>query len=162
VGDLRLRSEPYASAVASELIEELQAEYVLRYGGPDATPVEPDEFAPPAGGFFVGYLDDAAIGCGGFRRLEPGVAEIKRMYVRAAWRRRGLARELLVGLEQAIGSAGYTEIHLMTGEAQPEAIALYESSSYEPASESYGVYACTPRARFFVKVLDSDRDVLER
>ena len=156
MGDLRLQPEPYASTVASALVEELQDEYVVRYGGPDATPVEPDEFAPPEGGFFVGYLRDAAVGCGGFRRLEPGVAEIKRMYIRAAWRRHGLARELLVGLEQAIATAGYREIHLMTGQAQPEAIALYESSSYEPASESYGVYAGTPGARFFVKVLGAD------
>lgn len=153
MSELELRPAPYAGPVAAELTQELRAEYVVRYGGPDDTAVEPDEFAPPQGGFFVAYLDGAAVGCGGFRRFDEGVAEIKRMYVRPGWRRRGLARQLLAGLEQAVAAAGYPEIRLMTGEAQPEAISLYETSGYRASATTYGVYADAPGARFFEKSL---------
>ena len=153
MSDLELRPVPYLGAAAAELIGELQAEYVVRYGGPDDTVVEPDEFAPPEGGFYVAYLDGTAVGCGGFRRFADGVAEIKRMYVREAWRRHGLGRRLLAGLEEAVAGIGYAEIRLMTGQAQPEAISLYETSGYHPSATPYGVYADAPGARFFEKRL---------
>ena len=97
MSDLELRDEPFAGAAAQALIAQVQQEYVERYGGPDATELDPDEFIPPRGAFFVGYLDGVAVMCGGWRSLSdwPGTAEIKRMFVAAAYRRRGLARVLL-------------------------------------------------------------------
>jgi GNAT superfamily N-acetyltransferase len=114
----------------------------------------PVEFAPPEGGFFVAYLHGAAVGCGGFRRVDPRVAEIKRMYIRPTWRRRGLARHLLNGIEGALAAAGCREVRLMTGDAQPEAIQQYETSGYGFTTTGYGVYRCEPGARFFAKWLD--------
>ena len=154
MADLEIRPESYDGSASAELIEELQGEYVDRYGGLDITLVHPAEFAPPEGGFLVAYLDGAAVGCGGFRRLERGVAEIKRMYVRPAWRRRGLARHLLNGIEGALATAGYREVRLITGAAQPEAIRLYETCGYGLTATGYGVYRCEPGARFFAKRLE--------
>jgi GNAT superfamily N-acetyltransferase len=154
VADLVIRPELYDGSTGAELIEELQGEYVDRYGGPDTTPVQPVEFAPPDGGFYVAYLDGVAVGCAGFRRVDSRVAEIKRMYVRPTWRRRGLARHLLKGIEGALAAAGYREVRLMTGNAQPEAIRLYETSGYGQTTTGYGVYRCEPGARFFAKQLE--------
>jgi len=138
--------------LAARLVEELQAEYLARYGTPDETPIEPGEFDPPAGLFLVGLLDGDPVAAGGCRRLRPGVAEIKRMYVARRARGRGLSRLMLAELESTLAARGYERVVLMTGLAQPEAIALYESSGYLP-SESYGVYACEPNARFYGKSL---------
>jgi ribosomal protein S18 acetylase RimI-like enzyme len=142
----------YADPVAAKLVAELQAEYVTRYGGPDETPVEPGEFDPPDGLFLVGSLDGDAVAAGGWRRVGDGLAEIKRMYVAERARRRGLSRQLLTELESTLAGAGYQRVVLMTALAQPEAIALYESSGYRVA-EPYGIYACEPDARFYAKPL---------
>src|SRR5690242_12123753 len=84
---------------AARLVAEVQLEYTARYGTPDETPLQPDYFAAPRGAFFVGYLDDVAVATGAWRLREDvtalgssACAEIKRMYVAAAGRRRGLAR----------------------------------------------------------------------
>ena len=151
-GVFLIESRPYADPVAAKLIAELQAEYVTRYGGPDETPIEPGEFDPPDGLFLVGSLSGDAVAVGGWRRVGDGVAEIKRMYVAERARRRGLSRRMLTELESTLTAAGYQRVVLMTAMAQPEAIALYESTGYQVA-EPYGIYACEPDARFYAKPL---------
>jgi ribosomal protein S18 acetylase RimI-like enzyme len=151
-GVFLIESRSYADPVAAKLIAELQAEYVTRYGGPDETPIEPGEFDPPDGLFLVGSLSGDAVAVGGWRRVGDGVAEIKRMYVAERARRRGLSRRMLTELESTLTAAGYQRVVLMTAMAQPEAIALYESTGYQVA-EPYGIYACEPDARFYAKPL---------
>ena len=150
--ELVLLEESYDSPSASRLIDEVQLEYVSRYGGPDSTPVAPDEFAPPNGRFVVGYLDTEPIACGGFRRIDADVVEIKRMYVVPRQRRRGLSRVMLMHLEDLARRDGANRVLLETGHAQPEAIALYESSGYERV-EGFGHYACQPGSFSFGKQL---------
>jgi GNAT superfamily N-acetyltransferase len=162
MADLEIRPQPYDAKSSAELIEELQGEYISRYGGPDMTLVHPAEFAPPDGAFLVAYLDGAAVGCAGFRRLDRGVAEIKRMYVRPRWRRRGLARHLLNRIEGALAAAGYVEVRLMTGVEQPEAIRLYETSGYGLTATGFGEYQGEPGARFFAKRLEDRADASSR
>ena len=134
------------------LVAEVQAEYVARYGGPDKTPIDPEAFVPPTGTFLLGLVQGEAVACGAYRRHEEGVAEIKRMYVRAAWRRRGIARELLAELEGRAAQAGYVRAVLETGLAQPEALALYPSAEWTPIP-GYGHYKWSPRNRCFAKDL---------
>jgi GNAT superfamily N-acetyltransferase len=136
---------------AQLLVAQVQAEYVIRYGSPDDTPLDPTMFDAPSGAFFVGYLDEVPLVMGGWR-LRPDVArlgsrlcaEIKRMYVAPAGRRRGLARAVLAHLEQTAREAGADVLVPETGTAQPEAVALYESSGYEPV-ERFGHYAWSPK-----------------
>ena len=74
------------------------------------------------------------------------------MYVAPAARARGLARRMLAHLEQTAGAAGAEVMILETGTAQPEAIALYESSGYTPIP-SFGHYKDSPINRCFAKRL---------
>jgi GNAT superfamily N-acetyltransferase len=135
---------------ALELIELVQGEYVLRYGGRDEAPIDVAEFLPPEGLFLVARIDGAAAGCGGWRALGDGRAEIKRMFTAAEHRNRGVARAVLAELERTAGAAGVEELVLETGSVQPEAIALYESSGYRPI-EGFGYYAGRPLSRSFGK-----------
>jgi GNAT superfamily N-acetyltransferase len=141
---VQIKQVRYDDPDASKLISEVQQEYVVRYGGPDGTPVDPAEFIPPAGLFLVGYTDGTPVACGGWRShgvpADTGAAEIKRMYVTPAARHRGLARQLLAELERTAAAAGHDRIILETGSAQPEAIALYRSSGYTPIAP-FGHYA---------------------
>lgn len=157
--DLRFETRRYDDPVAAELIEALQQTFVERYGGRDRTPVRPEEFAPPLGLFLVGrYFEGAADGvpmaCGGWRLVaeEPGLAEVKRMFVDPAYRGLGLSRVLLAELEATARAAGVRRFRMETGHMQPEAIRLYATSGYVPA-ERFGVYRDNATSSFFGKVL---------
>jgi len=147
-----IRDERYDSAIAQQLIEAVQGEYVVRYGGPDASPIDASEFASPDGLFLVGYLDGSPVASGGLRRHATNEFEIKRMYIVPAARRRGLSRVMLAALEERARAMGATRIVLETGQAQPEAISLYETSGYERI-DGYGFYACAPLSISFAKTL---------
>jgi GNAT superfamily N-acetyltransferase len=149
---LVLTPTPYDDPVSLGLIEAVQQVYVARYGGRDATPVAPAEFAPPRGLFLVGRLAGEPIACGGWRLVEPGLAELKRMYVASGFRGRGLSRVLLAALEASAREAGVTRLRLETGHRQPEAIRLYETSGYTRI-DKFGVYRNDPGSTCFGKAL---------
>jgi GNAT superfamily N-acetyltransferase len=144
------------------LVEQVQAEYTVRYGGPDETPLDPAMFDPPSGSFFVGYVEGEPVAMGGWRfRADvaafgaPAVTEIKRMYVAPRARRRGLARRVLGHLEATARVAGAAAMVLETGIEQPEAIALYVSSGYTPV-EGFGHYKWSPKSRYYGKPLTGE------
>lgn len=154
-GLLRVQAVRYTHPDAQALVEAVQQEYVERYGGPDETPLAAADFDPPSGVFLIGRLarlDARPVVCGGIRRVDDDTAEIKRMYVAPHARRRGLARAVLTRLEEAAHDAGYTRLVLESGNAQPEALALYRSSGYAPVTP-YGFYRCHADANALGKTL---------
>ena len=152
----RLRAVAYDDPVAQELIGRVQQEYVQRYGGPDGAPVTPGEFLPPTGIFLVAEVDGVPAGCGAWRTLGDGRAEMKRVYVEPGFRRRGLAQVLIDALESDAAGAGIRSLELNSGPEQPEALALYAALGYTPVP-GFGVYACHPRAVFLGKDLSPGR-----
>ena len=148
-----VRDVPYTDPDAQSLIAELNADMTVRYGGPDATPVAPAEFAPPRGAFVVVTDENGLIGCGGLRDHGDGDVELKRMYVRAARRREGHAARLLTYLEQRSCDAGFKRVVLETGDPQYEAIAFYERCGYV-VIPGFGYYRDEPSCRCYGKRLD--------
>ena len=132
----------------------MQLEYQRRYGGEgDTAPIDTSELDGPGGAFFMIYVDDVPAAMGGWRRHgDGGDAEIKRMYVRPAFQRRGLARALLAHLEATASRAGFTRLILETGLAQPEAIAMYRSSGYQDIP-AFGFYASDPLSVHLAKTI---------
>jgi GNAT superfamily N-acetyltransferase len=151
--DFVIEPRPYEDADVQTLVEQVQQEYVVRYGGPDRAEVDPTQFASPNGTFVIGLLDGVPVAMGGWRRQSPERAELKRMYVAVSARRRGLARRILADLEARAWAAGIEELVLNTGREQPEAIELYESCGYTPVP-GFGYYADAPRALFYGKSFD--------
>jgi GNAT superfamily N-acetyltransferase len=156
-GPVRLRAVGYADPVAQHLVERVQQEYVVRYGGRDAASVDPAEFSPPLGLFLVAEVDGRPAGCGGWRSCGDGVAEVKRMYVEPASRRRGIAALVLAELERTAAAAGHRQLVLNSGDRQPEALALYDRAGWTPVP-GYGVYADAPDAVFLGKALEAGQD----
>jgi GNAT superfamily N-acetyltransferase len=152
MSDIEFRVVAFDAPEAVEMIEELQSEYVTRYGSGDETPVEPAEFAPPRGIFVIASDAGHPVGCAGVRITEPGLGELKRMYVRHSARRRGIARQLLDRMENEARALGATRLRLETGARQPEALALYISAGYSDA-EPFGHYADYPLSHHLAKAL---------
>ncbi|MDG4767240.1 GNAT family N-acetyltransferase [Solwaraspora sp. WMMD406] len=141
-----IRPVPYTDPVAQDLVRAAMADLGARYGGTgDDTPVDPTDFAPPAGTFLVAYLDDVPVGCAGWRSHgDAGSdAELKRMYVADAARGRGVARTLLGAVERSAAEHGRRRVILECGDKQPEAIALYRSSGYARIP-NFGYYRDSP------------------
>ena len=93
----------------------------------------------------MGFLDGEPVCVGAIKRLDEGVAEIKRMYVAPAGRSRGVARALLAALEDAARDLGYVVVRLDTGAHQPHAKALYASAGYR----EIGNYNANPAASYW-------------
>jgi GNAT superfamily N-acetyltransferase len=151
-----IRPVPYHHPDAQRLIAEVQQEYVVRYGGPDETPVDHGEFSPPLGRFFLLFTPGGVpAAMGGWRMLGgeapqvPGppatVAELKRMYVVPGQRGRGYARAMLAHLEATAAASGAGWLVLETGLMQPEAIGLYGAAGYLPVP-AFGHYAAEPNS----------------
>jgi GNAT superfamily N-acetyltransferase len=150
---VRLDAVPYEDPIAQELVGQVQREYVLRYGGPDAAAVDPAEFEAPTGLFLVARVGGVPAACGGWRVIEPSLAEVKRVYVVPEHRRRGLAAIVMGALEDTARRAGQRRVVLNTGPEQPEALGLYAALGYRPVP-GFGVYACVPDAVFLGKELE--------
>ncbi len=160
---VRLWALPYDDPVAQDLVEQVQQEYVARYGGRDEAVVDPAEFLPPQGLFLAAEVDGEPVGSGAWRAMGDGVAEMKRVYVVRHLRRRELAQLIVQTLERSAALTGRRSLVLNSGAEQPEALRLYEQLGYGPVTP-YGVYACAPDAVFLGKDLaavapcSSDRD----
>jgi GNAT superfamily N-acetyltransferase len=148
----QLRAVPYDDPVAQFLVEQVQQEYVRRYGGRDGAAVDPGEFLPPRGVFLVAEVCGVPAGCGAWRVHRPGTVEIKRVYVEPEFRRQGLAQVLVGALERSAAEAGHRSVVLNTGNRQPEALALYARLGYRDVP-GFGIYADAPDARFLGKDL---------
>ncbi|MCW5772131.1 MAG: GNAT family N-acetyltransferase [Rhodospirillaceae bacterium] len=79
--------------------------------------------------FFVLRCNGVPAGCGGIQFYD-GFGELKRMYVRPAFRGRGLGRAMFDHLERRGRAEGCSLLRLETGVHQHEAIALYERAGF--------------------------------
>ena len=150
---IEVRPEPLDSAVAQELISELNAELSRDY--PPAQrfhSLAAEEVAEGAGAFLVAWLDSAPAGCGAVRMLSPERAELKRMYVRPAHRGRGLSRAILAALEARAVALGARTVVLETGDKALAALGLYESAGFARIP-CFGAYAASPTSVCFEKRL---------
>jgi GNAT superfamily N-acetyltransferase len=113
----------------------------------------PHEVRPPAGEFFVAYLNGAAVGCGAVKHPAGAPAEIKRMWIAPTARGLGLGRRLLERLEACAIAAGVRVAHIETSGVLVEAISLYRSTGWvevpafndEPFADHWFEKALTPQ-----------------
>lgn len=92
-----------------------------------------------------------ALGCGAVV-LEPGYAELKRMYVTPEARGRGIGKRLLMFLEEQARSRGWRRLRLETGVRQAEALGMYERAGYVLCAP-FGSYVEDPNSVFMEKLL---------
>lgn len=108
------------------------------------------EFEPPSGTMLGVITDAELVGVGAVRLLEPGVAEMKRVYLSPRVRGRGLGMALVVALEAAARTLGATTMRLDTADGLDAAIAMYESAGYRQRDAYNANPDCT---RWYTKEL---------
>jgi len=132
-----LSVDPSDAAALTE-IAELFAEYQRELGvdlGFQGWQTElaslPGKYAPPAGRLYRVTEEGQLLGCAALRPLEPGIAEVKRMYLRPAARGRGLAMPLLTKLVEDARAIGYERLRLDTLKRLQPAYHLYRRFGFE-------------------------------
>lgn len=159
MSEWRIEPTDVAGPTAARLLREYTGEVASRYYGRPATDAEVDAalaedpdvgLRPPTGVFLVAADGTTPVGCVGVRELEPGLGELKRMYVVPRVRGRGVGARLLAEAERHARLLGNRAIRLDTRDDLVEARALYAEHGYrEVPAHNDGPYA----DHWFEKVL---------
>lgn len=101
----------------------------------------PGEYAPPRGCILLALVDGALAGCCALRPLDnadyANASEMKRLYVRKAFRGFGLGRQLAEATLDAARRAGYASVLLDTLDGMEAARALYAELGFEEIPPYY-------------------------
>src|SRR5207245_313020 len=108
----------------------LSADILLHFGYQGGTDDHVAEFVPPNGRLLLASFDGQVVGCAGLRPLSPEIAEMKRVYVRPAFRGKGLGRALVEAVIAAARLIGYRKLRLETTTFMEGAQALYRSLGF--------------------------------
>jgi putative acetyltransferase len=155
LGRVLIEQRPSDDSELTALVVDQQAELRVRDGGLESQLTRVD----PTARYLVAVLGGDAVACGAVQTLDIDTAELKRMYVRPAYRGRGIAKRMLRALEEFAASRGHAVVRLETGVYFLESIALYLSSGYRPIPR-FGQYLRNEYSRCFEKRLDgTDRSI---
>lgn len=101
----------------------------------------PGEYAPPRGALLLAKVEGVVAGCCALRPLDaadyPNASEMKRLYVRKAFRGFGLGRQLAEAILDQARLAGYSCVLLDTLDDMEAARALYEDLGFEEVPPYY-------------------------
>ncbi len=97
----------------------------------------PGRYASPTGGLLLAWADSQAAGCVALRALEEGACEMKRLFVRPAYRGQGLGRILAMQMVKDATALGYAVMRLDTLDTLDKAMQLYTALGFQRRAPYY-------------------------
>ena len=97
----------------------------------------PGAYARPQGRLLLALQDDQTAGCVALRALDPGVCEMKRLYVRPDFRSHGIGKVLVDRIIQEARQAGYRHMRLDTLPSMAAALVLYRRLGFREIAPYY-------------------------
>ena len=92
----------------------------------------PGDYAPPDGRLLLAEYDGQLAGCVALHKLEPGICEMKRLYLRPQFRGKGLGRGLADHIIAEARQIGYQRMRLDTVEpVMKDAVAMYRRIGFK-------------------------------
>lgn len=145
-----IQKERPDTADAIQLIDELEQVLSAEYPPEDRHGYSVQKLIDQGVEFYVIRYNGAAAGCGGVQIFddEPAYGEVKRMYVRPAFRGLGLAKAMLRQIEAFTRTQGVNVLRLETGTVQTEALGLYKRFGFY-AVGPFGDYVASDNNLFF-------------
>lgn len=132
---------------ATALIAELEAILAPGYPAESRHGYSVEKLLAQGVAFFVSRVEGVAAGCGGVQLFGTEYAELKRMYVRPAYRGLGLAQRMLSHLGEHARANGVTVLRLETGIHQHQALSLYSGAGFQRIGP-FGAYRPDPLSVF--------------
>jgi GNAT superfamily N-acetyltransferase len=98
----------------------------------------PGKYAEPSGRLLLGYVDQKPAGCIALRKIDEGVCEMKRLFIRDEFRGHGLGLLLVEKVISEARDAGYLKMRLDTFPPKMgKAVKLYESHGFREIAPYY-------------------------
>jgi ribosomal protein S18 acetylase RimI-like enzyme len=111
----------------------------------------PGHYAPPEGRLLLATYEDELAGCVALHQLEPGICEMKRLYLRPQFRGKGLGRILADTIIAEARQIGYHQMRLDTvGPVMKDAVAMYRKIGFQEIAP----YCANPMAGALYMELD--------
>jgi putative acetyltransferase len=145
--DLHIEPGDPGDVPARALIAQLDAYLQALYPAESNHLVPVDSLRGPDVVFLVARLGTDVVGCGALVDRAGQYGELKRMYVRPDRRGAGVGRAILAALAAQARARGLRTLRLETGNAQPEALALYERAGFRRC-DPFGPYRDDPLSLF--------------
>jgi ribosomal protein S18 acetylase RimI-like enzyme len=120
----------------------------------------PGEYAPPNGCLLLAKYIGEIVGCVALRKLEQGICEMKRLYVKQKFRKKGIGRQLAEEIIKIAHHSGYSCMRLDTISTMKEANKLYESLGFK-MTRPYR-YNPIPGALYMELVLDNTESISQQ
>lgn len=94
-------------------------------------------YSTPHGGIVLALVGDVPAGCALLRGIGDVDSEMRRLFVRPAFRGMGLGRRMVAHVRELSCKLGYTHLRLQAGALQTEALALYRSLGFKRTGPYY-------------------------
>jgi len=122
IGSVRMLFQEYSSSLGFDLdFQNFDGELAAL----------PGDYTPPSGCLLLAYVDQEPAGCVALRRFDHGICEMKRLYVRPAFRGLHIGRSLAEAVIAEARMMGYTTMRLDTLASMSAARSLYRSLGFK-------------------------------